>query len=404
MYLRNSPNICLAVFLITFCSYTYGTKRDIHCTIYHDKNESKENVDVFHVSAAGSKDTVHYLWSSYRLPSVIVARTTRDTHLNVSLSKLRTFVTDAIKFSKTPIEYVGLTISELWEFTYNSDTAEVISPNSTRKLNLKSFLWSSMKDSYSCSPKAASTKLNSFNDDYDFSQNGTFQVQFSVIGDQVMADDFPHLMFTGNSTQIKVILDRLHSNSSKTRYSLELMVFSPQSGDCSSNQWRSHVTKAISDEHSPGIFSDIALSPVCTEKNDPSFISWRPVSYTDRTSSIEASSDVKITSDIKPHAITSVQSIAELYFGGKPNMSINAFNITFGTVGDGFYPKTEYTAWSLMVGTGSTVSIGLSSIAILYASIGLSALVLFFISGGIFLAVQRCWRKDDDLLLSNNSI
>lgn len=47
--------------------------------------------------------------------------------------------------------------------------------------------------------------------------------------------------------------------------------------------------------------------------------------------------------DPEPVPKFDVQSIAELYFNEKSNVS--AFNVTFGTPGDGCYVATKYTSW-----------------------------------------------------------
>lgn len=74
-----------------------------------------------------------------------------------------------------------------------------------------------------------------------------------------------------------------------------------------------------------------------------SFLAWRPVAYTGVVPVVANSSDVNIMNDPQVISKFDVQSIAEVYFKEKSNVS--AFNVTFGTPGDGCYVATKYTSW-----------------------------------------------------------
>ncbi|GBN94995.1 hypothetical protein AVEN_258338-1 [Araneus ventricosus] len=222
-----------------------------------------------------------------------------------------------------------------------------------------------------------------------------------------MAPEFPHLIYSGNSTQIRIGLDNLYSpNSSRVRYGFEMEMFSPLTQTCSNLECKRVVNTLISDEFSPGIFSDVdILSPCSKEDNEKgSFLSWKPVAYISKEPSVANSSDVQLTSHCSSLSSTTVQSIAESFFNDQKNIVINAFNVTMGTVGDGFYPKTKYAVWSLMIGTGVSVHSKLSITTILFITIGMSALLLFFVGGAGYYAVRWCRKKDDDLLLGDASI
>ncbi|CAL1299654.1 unnamed protein product [Larinioides sclopetarius] len=299
----------------------------------------------------------------------------------------------------------------LWQLSYETDTAEIPDTSKIESLNLADFQWSKVTNkTLSCSDNAASIKLNGFSDDELFSEKGLFELEFSVVGEEELAPEFPHLIYTGNSTQIKIGLDNLYSpNSSRVRYGFEMELFSPLTQACSNLECKHVDNTLLSDEFSPGIFSvscDVDILSPCSEENkeNGSFLSWKPVAYISKEPSVANSSDVQLTSQCSPLSSITVQSIAESFFNEKENVVINAFNVTMGTVGDGFYPKTKYVAWSLMIGTGVAVHSQLSITAILFITIGMSALLLFLVGGAGYYAVRWCRKKDDDLLLGDSLI
>lgn len=67
-----------------------------------------------HIISEGEKDVIHFIWSTYKLPSVLVARTTKNVTLSVNTTKLMSFEKDAISFENgKPLEAVGVTFSKV---------------------------------------------------------------------------------------------------------------------------------------------------------------------------------------------------------------------------------------------------------------------------------------------------
>ncbi|GFY52433.1 glycosylated lysosomal membrane protein [Trichonephila inaurata madagascariensis] len=395
------------LFVIILSTSANGSKRHLSCTTYHFQDSGNDNLNLVHVKADSSKDTIHYIWSTYNLPSVIVSRTTLDTEVKLDVEKFRTFEDGALNFSKNPLAFTGLTISELFQLSYQNDDADIDNAIRIERLSLQDFLWNNASyESLKCSDYSASLELKGTSDDKAFSNNGSFKLQFSVIGDEEAAPDSPHLIYTGNSTQIRINLENLSSqNSSRVRYGLELKMFSHLAATCSDMHCKLDTSKVISDEFSPGIFSEIdILSPCFKADNEKgSFLTWKPVSYTSKEPSVQNSADAKLTSTCSSTSISQIQSVAELYFNEEKNIAVNDFNVTFGTKGDGFYTKTEYTSWSLMIGTGVSVHYKLSIAVIVFITVGMASLLIFLVMGAIYYLVRWIRRKDDDLLLGDNS-
>ncbi|GBN15906.1 hypothetical protein AVEN_238554-1 [Araneus ventricosus] len=168
-------HLAVVAALIT-CSY--GTKRNIKCTLYGLPDSANKSVSLIHIRADSTEDTVHYLWSSFYLPSVIVARTTTNTNVSVDIQKLRTFESGAITFNASLLGFKGLTISKMWQLSYETDTAEILDASKIESLNLVDFQWSKVTNkTLSCSDHAASIKLNAFSDSEIFSDKGLLELE-----------------------------------------------------------------------------------------------------------------------------------------------------------------------------------------------------------------------------------
>lgn len=85
----------------------------INCDLYELTDSRNKSVNLIHIRADGTEDSIHYLWSSFNLPSVIVARTATNTNVSVNIEKLKNFKSGAIVFNSTLLAFKGLTISEV---------------------------------------------------------------------------------------------------------------------------------------------------------------------------------------------------------------------------------------------------------------------------------------------------
>ncbi|KAG8194071.1 hypothetical protein JTE90_003016 [Oedothorax gibbosus] len=406
-FLGTSSKHFYAVFLyfLVLVNSVYTTKRRLNCTVYPKHETYTEALNLAHITSVGDMDTVHYLWSTYKVPSVVVARTTNEAVLHVDYEKFKAMERGALDFGEEPLAYTGLTISELFEKSYSSDTSSIDKPSSEIALGLDLFKWNSISNvSFNCNDLFASLQLDSSSKEDDvLFESGLFRMQFSASAEVQDAADYPHLVYTGNSSQVKVSFDGFHTllNSSRTRYGMEVMVFSNPWKNCSDTECKAEVEDAISDEFSPGVFSDVNLVTPCSLKGNENgtFISWRPVAYTSKEPTVANSSDANMGKSCPRISVGTAHSIAELFFEDL-GVSSNVFNMTFGTEGAGFYSKTLYTEWTLMLGTGTAVHSKLSIAAIVFLSVG--GLGLSVLVGSIFLVVRYFQRKqDDDLLLVN---
>lgn len=368
--------------------------------------ENETQVNLIHIKAEGSEDALHFLWSTWKLPTVIIARTSLTALLNVSWPELYNFESGAVSFTETPSFSIGFVISEIWEFRDDQDKAEMnLNPNFSIPLNLSTLDCGDLNATVQLTENFISAFPKCSSDEPIFSNKSSFGVKFSVTSEETASKDYPHLVFTGNSTQIQLIFDNLVTYK-KSRFAVELTALSSHSTEHS--EWSTLFDKSISDEFSPGVFRFLQVKTPCASGSDDcrGVLSWKPVAYIGQKPTVANSSDASMSalSTLNISSLNVSNSIATSYFTMYPNTSVVTWYMTFGTSGDGFYSKTRYTSWSLMVGVGDSISQGLSKTAIYVIAVGLGLPLILMVIATIYLGVTQCRKKDDELLLSQDSM
>jgi hypothetical protein len=85
------------------------------------------------------------------------------------------------------------------------------------------------------------------------------------------------------------------------------------------------------------------------------FMQWRPVCYTSTnrdigdSTGLTQSSIFNVTNDrlFDSSLLDWLDLEEDLH-----SLSLNAFNVSFGVEGDGFYQSSNYTAWTMIAGHG----------------------------------------------------
>ena len=76
-------------------------------------------------------------------------------------------------------------------------------------------------------------------------------VQFHVYANEGYGAELPHLVYNENITHVDVLLDRLQSNDSHSRFAVELVLVT---GDKLGSDMSISEHNTLDDEHSPGSF------------------------------------------------------------------------------------------------------------------------------------------------------
>jgi len=152
----------------------------------------------------------------------------------------------------------------------------------------------------------------------------------------------------------------------------------------------------LDDEFTPGIFDvhDI-ISPRSNNDSRGGFFQYRPIVYISRSRSVSSSSEmtqgaisdrISTDADIQSYFSTLPYS----YFGHHlSSLVVQGTNLTFGSKGDGFFGRTNYTSFSMLMGIGAPPKESLSSFVVTFAAIGLGVPLLVLLFGGAYVCVKR---------------
>ncbi|XP_022257751.1 glycosylated lysosomal membrane protein A-like isoform X4 [Limulus polyphemus] len=298
------------------------------CDLPECKGEGSHFINLVHVSAKGDSDVIHYLWSTFGTPSVLIVQTSLKASLQINWESLlnESVAEGIIQFSEKPYYSFGLILAQLWQFNDTKDTGKLdISTNESFPISFMEMSWQNINETMTCSSDQCSVSFETSSVDTDyFLPNGSFSFQ---------------------------------------RY--------------------------------------VLTTPSSRSNGSGGYLHWKPVCYTNYKRTIAHSSDsstygIQYTNTSQPF------SIVKAFFGPSDNNSMSAFNVSFGSAGDGFYLKTNYTSWSVAIGYGRAPPERLSLMVILIISIGVGAPLLLMAIGGLYFIIQKLARKKYDLLLSSS--
>lgn len=195
--------------------------------------------------------------------------------------------------------------------------------------------------------------------------------------------------------QIDLVARNLTTNFTSPRVAVEFFIVSSEKRD--EGSFKFHKRRNLDDEFTPGIFDvfDI-VSPRSNNDSRGAFFQFRPVSYTTKYRTVSGSTElhqgaivdlIKENSDIEGKFNF---SLPFAFFGYDIKQKVaQGLNITFGLTGDGFYSRTNYTSFSMLMGIGGSPIESLSSFVITFAAIGLGVPLLVLIFGGVYVAIKR---------------
>lgn len=154
------------------------------------------------------------------------------------------------------------------------------------------------------------------------------------------------MLHSENTTQIDLSIDNFETNKTFTnsRFAIELLFVSDGEPDIVIPV---NVKKTINDEHTPGIFKLVEINSPKNE-NTSMYLQWRPISYMTKERDVTDSTDVVFypLGKSKDAFDDATNSILLPYYEENINGIIaRKLNVSFGSNGDGFYKKTNYTSW-----------------------------------------------------------
>lgn len=364
-----------------------------------DENCKSQKNTLLHIDAEGPNDSLHYLWNFIDNPSVLVALTNKSSKLNIKwtgdpLSKLKQ-TTDClpqkISFNDSAIFSYGLSIKKIYEFNDANDNGVINSSSSANinVLNPSYFVWYIRNKAIGDETVELEMIGHSYNDEEkNLTRTGSITLLISVFGKLDRFNRQPFMLHSENTTQIDLSIDNFETNKTFTnsRFAIELLFVSDGEPDIVIPV---NVKKTINDEHTPGIFKLVEINSPKNE-NTSMYLQWRPISYMTKERDVTDSTDVVFypLGKSKDAFDDATNSILLPYYEENINGIIaRKLNVSFGSNGDGFYKKTNYTSWTLLLGYSHSLDERFTSGTIILISniIGLPFLLLILYSSIVYI-------------------
>ncbi|XP_037268068.2 glycosylated lysosomal membrane protein B [Rhipicephalus microplus] len=355
----------------------------------------KEVCGLCYVTAEGSNDTLHYFWSALGTPAALAIQTAPGTKLaDISWESLRghylnqkTFAFDGPVLSSSAV-----VISKLFEYNDPENKAHLNTAlkNGTHYIDQTKLLW---KEIRGCTGNGSSLVTSTFvaygtssdKDEGFFLGNGTIQFTLEVQDNDGHDIQFPHLLYTSNSSQIQLSLLNLSPQLGKTsQFGFELTILDDSSHNGS---YGVSSIRTFDDEYTPGVFTNVALF----DKNASStfYLHWKPVCYRDPGRTVTLSVDAAYQ-NLTYSASWWNFNVATAWLSNRaPNVASSAVTVTFGSEGDGWYQENSYATWAMSSGFGVRPLERISATVLSVTSVGLGIPGIIALGTVIYVSVHK---------------
>ncbi|XP_014784683.1 glycosylated lysosomal membrane protein [Octopus bimaculoides] len=360
--------VCCFFSLVVFCH-----SRKISTDMNWGKSCPK-NVTLVYTKAVGNDDTLHYIYSSAELMSLLAIKTVNDAKLKLSCSEMPPSVT--LESPTSEIYSFGIIFNQIIAYNDSSDSANLLGSNYTEWQNYSTgdMIWKISQNK--TKPNENLVVLESFRG------NGSFQFAFQV-SDDVRQTQLPHLQLNDNLTLVGFSADGVPADFVNSRFALNATYISSYQSKFDINS-----VKSLDDEYTPGVFKVTTWSS--HKKSYHSFMQWKSVCYLTNKYERKDSSSVQVY-DLRNSTAGAVnESVAFKFFKMRHDISMKSTYISFGLANDEkYYNTTQFTSWFFITGFGEAPVEKISVAAIIIIAVGLGLPVLLIILGGAFL----CWKK-----------
>lgn len=385
----------------------FALDRKLSVTLNPQCDDCDNSTVIFlHIEAEGEDDVLHHIWDFTGKPSMLLAVTPKQYNLSIQWNNYKLGLENSVQFTPTPIYSTGLVLDKIYEFNDENDTGELnVSGNSSSPiivLDTKYFNWTIKQFSNETDKVSLTVEAENYTDPMKRVKTGSVQIVMTTYGELIHGEMLPHLLLSSNASQMDITLNNLSTLYKNSRFAIQLVT---ASSDPANSTLNIKPKKTLDDEHSPGIFTivEVMSDKVEAEKESGAYIQWRPVVYTtstrDMTNSTE-SVQYSIQKVFEPTSLLNGSLLFNFYGYKLLDIQTSMTNVSFGTSGDGFYRKTNFAAWTMLLGYGHPPAESFSMLVMLVLLIGLGLPALLIIFGGVCIVVRRISRNKDDLFLS----
>jgi len=307
-----------------------------------------------YIRSDGDNDTVHFVFDFTRKPSLVVLTTARDAMLQVNYKLEEEDY--SINFTKTPKYTFASVFNNLYEFNDINDTALMKDSKNIITMDFKRFKWNMIQlQNHSNESVEVTISADSFRA-VGINKTGIVSITLKIYGRKDEGSNFPHLIHTPESGELTITLDHLTTNFTCSRFAVDLLTLSSYPFNKSEEL---SVNTFSDDKLSGGTFYNYLVEAKGDDDEGGGYLSWKPVIYrAANTHALNSSSTVQY--DVNNYNVENDWINTPLFkiFGNNLFLHNSSYlkkstNISFGEPNDGFYEKSNYLYWSVLVGVGA---------------------------------------------------
>ncbi|XP_034283105.1 glycosylated lysosomal membrane protein [Pantherophis guttatus] len=307
---------------------------------------ASSGVNLLHTRAVGVNDTLHYIWSTIGVPTVLLVYTASDnSSLRVNWTRLlssspagaiRIEPADSVLYS------TAVVFPRLWEYD-GSDTSNLSLVKAWQiypSYNLANFTWASLDGRLN--ETALSADFQGSGPEGAFG-NGSVSFKVTAYESDNRDGPLPRLLHSANSSKVEFTMERVAPRGNHSRFALEILAVEEGSRG---KQLQS--ARSIDDEYTPTIFE---MAQLISEPHNhswgSSFLQWKTAAYSSKTPHREDTVHCQYYPLQTVRNLSSEFRILQAYFGEdvERRCSLSALNISFGGEDNEAYKEKGYLSW-----------------------------------------------------------
>uniref|UniRef100_A0A8C3GHS5 Glycosylated lysosomal membrane protein n=1 Tax=Cairina moschata TaxID=8855 RepID=A0A8C3GHS5_CAIMO len=333
------------------------------------------SVNLLHVRAVGSNDTLHYVWSSIGAPAVLLVVTEgTSSALRVNWTQLLSPTPDGaiwIEPAGSVVYSTAVVFTKVFEYSKANALEEVFYPT----YDLSDFSWDSVNRTLNHTALTAEFVGGPATDPSGSFSNGSLAFRVTAYETSGRDETLPSLLHTANSSKVEFVLAGAAPRGNSSWFALEVATVE-EAGVVQ----RLRLARSIDDEYTPTIFE---VSAGRALGSTLSFLQWKATAYGSqapkREDSIQChSGSLKAANWTLPRS-----SIVLAYFGEGvgSTYTINAVNISFGGEDGNIYEEKRYLSWSALLGFGQPPKDTFSPLVISIMAVALGTPMVLLVVG-----------------------
>ncbi|XP_072283504.1 glycosylated lysosomal membrane protein [Pyxicephalus adspersus] len=355
---------------------------------------SNSTQNLLHIRAVGNGSTIHYVWSTIGVPTVLLIYTDSDnTDLQVNWTKLlspephgaiRVEPAGHVRYS------TALLFTRIFEYKEVNNTADFSGTDGKffyPPYELSEFTWASARDSLNSSALTARLTGVKATDPAGSFSNGSVAFQVSAFESSGRDASSPRLLHNANCTKMEFLLSGVQPRGNNSRFALEMVTLEKKGG-----RKKLRSVHSIDDEYTPTIFEVMELVPDFPNgSHAQGYFQWKSVAYGAMEGGRADTLPCKIYQPRDLNETFRIPSIVHAFYGENltDNYNLEAYNVSFGIADGDFYDKKHFLGWSAMIGYGTPPRDSFSVLVICIMAVALGTPLVLLLVGTIVVSVIR---------------